>query len=101
MKNRKLLLGATIFLLALADNGFSQVPTIAEVPANLPDQTRSMLASRRRDLVKERDALKTDIKAHEARCKNVAENTPLDQSCSSEQASLETRKSAYISKVKQ
>ena len=101
MKKRLSILGLAIFLATFADRAGAQVPTIADLPANLPAQARSKLLMRRSNLVTERDTLKADIKMHDVQCKDVVEDTPLDKSCQTEQVDLESRKATYISKVKQ
>jgi hypothetical protein len=86
---------ATLALL-LSCSCFAQIPKLAEVPPTLPAIEISNLSEERSLLIKRRDQLQTDAKAHNTKCVDLIPGSTLAAECEREQKQLEATREDYI-----
>ena len=95
-----------LFLLIIVAGGFScssakgQI-TISDVPATLSSGQKQAFSLRWKQLVQINEDIKAQVAAHNAKCSNLPEDSPLLPQCREEQASLQQQIAHYRELVKQ
>jgi hypothetical protein len=68
---------------------------LTDVPTSLPEAQRAAFTQRHDDLVKLNLKIKDKVKAHNAKCKNIPEDSPLVSECEAEKAALQIEIADY------
>ena len=99
MRHAALSWGIGGLLMATAFCTGAQMPAVVEVPDKVAKPGRDQLLQRHGDLVKQRDALRARVDAHNQSCTRVTKESASDVACSQAQAQLNAAVAEYRAAV--
>ena len=80
--------GFVFALLAVGAGADAQPPSLSDVPAEIAEPARGELSRQHASLLQQRDWIAARVRAHNERCADVAEGSPLEAQCAAAQRQL-------------
>lgn len=98
MRRMRPALGFILILIPVS--AMAQVPHPTALPGDLPDPPRAQLAARHSILLQQRDTLRANVEAHNAKCRAVPKDSSAATQCASAQSTLNTAVREYMAAVR-